>query len=195
MPPFEALCGRNCRMPVCWEEVGTRIFHGPTIIADTAVKVLQVREKLKTAQSRQKSYADNRRMKLEFQVGDGVFFKTSSMKGTIQIGQKGKLSSRYVGPFEIKSKIGDIAYWLKFASEFTGVHDVFHASMLRKYVRDLSHVIQYDEVQIKPDSTYVERPLRIIDEKEQVLLTRTIRWVKLLWDHQGLEEAMWELEE
>ena len=189
MPLFEALYERRCRTPICWEEVGTRSFHGPTLIADTTEKVLQVRERLKTAQSRQKSYADKRRRKLEFPIGDWVFLKTSPMKGTIRFGQKGKLSPRYMGPFEIKSIIGDVAYRLKLPPEFAGVHDVFHVSMLRKYVRDPSHVIRYDEVQVKPNSTYVERPLRIIDEKEQVLRTRTIRWVKLLWDHHGPEEA------
>ena len=117
------------------------------------------------------------------------------MKGTIWFRPKGKLSSRFVGPFEIKSRVGDVAYRIKLPPEFTGVHDVFHVSMLRKYIRDLSHVIQHGEVQIKLDVTYIERPLRIIDEKEQVLRTRTIRWVKVLWDHHGPEEATRELEE
>ena len=100
-----------------------------------------------------------------------------------------------MGPFEIKSRIGDVAYRLKLSPEFIGVYDIFHVSMLQKYVQDPSHVIRYDEIQVKSNSTYVERPLRIIDEKEQVLRTRTIRWVKLLWDHHRLEEATWELED
>ncbi|KAJ8632884.1 hypothetical protein MRB53_026220 [Persea americana] len=100
-------------------------------------------------------------------VGDWIFLKTSPMKGTIRFGQKGKLSPGYVGPFEIKSRIGDVAYRLKLLSEFARVRDVFHVSMLRKYIRDPSH----NEVQIKADSTYVEHPLCIIDKKEQVLRT------------------------
>ena len=102
------------------------------------------------------------------------------MKGTSRFRQKGKFSQRYMGPFEIKSRIGDVAYRLKLPPEFAGVHDVFHVSMLRKYVRDPSHIIRCDVAQIKPDSTYVERPLLIIDKKEQVLRTKTIHWVKLL---------------
>ncbi|XXG59363.1 hypothetical protein AAC387_Pa04g1463 [Persea americana] len=120
--------------------------------------------------------------------------KTSPMKGMIRFGEKGKLSPRYVGPFEIKSRISDVAYRLKLPPEFSGVHDVFHVSMLRKYVKDPSHVIRYDDVQIQPDAAYIERPLRIIDVKEQVLRTRTLRWFKLPWDHHGPKEATWELE-
>ena len=116
------------------------------------------------------------------------------MKGMIWFGQKGKLSPRYVGPIEIKSRISDVAYRLKLPPEFSGVHDVFHVSMLRKYVKDPSHVIRYDDVQIQPDATYIERPLRIIDVKEQVFRTRTLRWFKLPWDHHGPKEATWELE-
>ena len=102
------------------------------------------------------------------------------MKGTIWFGQKGKFSPWYVGPFKIKSRISDVAYMLNLPLEFSGVHNVFHVSMLHKYVKYPLHVIRYENVQIQPDAIYIERPLRIIAEKEQVLQTRMIRWVKLL---------------
>ena len=169
MAPFEALYGRRCRTPISWEEVGTRSFHGPTIIAETADKVQKVQQRLRIARSRQKSYADNRRRDLEFAVGDLVFLKTSPMKGTIRFGQKGKLSPRFIGPFKIQSRIGNVAYRLDLPAELSGIHNVFHVSMLRKYVSDHSHIIRHEEIQVLPDTAYIEKPLQIIDTKMVVL--------------------------
>lgn len=87
MTPFDALYGCSFRTPVCKEEVGTRSFHAPTIIADTIEKVKKVQERLKISQSKQKSYANNHRRKLEFQLGDWVFLKASLMKGIIRFGK------------------------------------------------------------------------------------------------------------
>ena len=117
------------------------------------------------------------------------------MKCTIRFGQKGKHSPRYIGPFKIKSKIEDLAYCPELPSGLFGIHTVFHVSMLRKYVADPSHIISYDEIQVQPNTTYVEKPARIIDTKKQVLRTRTIKWVKVLWAHHEPTEATWELEE
>ena len=101
MAPFEALYGRKCRSPICWNEVGERKLLGPELVQLTTKKIQLIRERLLTAQSRQKSYADNRRRDLEFQVGDHVFLKVSPSKGVVRFGKKGKLSQRYIGPFEI----------------------------------------------------------------------------------------------
>ena len=117
------------------------------------------------------------------------------MKGTIRFEQKGKLLPRFIGPFKIKSRIGDVAYRLDLPPELSGIHNVFHVSMLRKYVADPSHIIQHEEIQVLPNTTYVEKPKEIIDTKEQVLRTRTIKWVKVLWEHHKPSEATWELEE
>ena len=135
---------------------------------------------MKVAKSRQKSYANNRQRDLEFGIYDLVFLKTSPMKGTIRFGQKGKLSPRFTWPFKIKSIIGDMAYLLDLPPELSGIHNVFHVSMLRKYVADPSHIIHYEEIQVLPNTTYVERPKKIINTKEQVIRTRTIKWVKVL---------------
>ena len=102
------------------------------------------------------------------------------MKGTIRFGQKGKLSPRYIGPFKVKTRIGDVAYRLELPSRLSGIHNVFHVSTLRKYVADPTHIISYDEIQVQPNTTYVEKPARIIDTKEQALRTRMIKWVKVL---------------
>ena len=157
MAPFEALYGRRCRTPACWEEVGVRSFHGPSEIADSSEKVKIVQMKMKESRDRQKNYADKRRRPLEFQVGDKVFLKVSPMRGVIRFGQKGKSAKRFVGPFEIKSRIGDVAYRLVLPPQLVGVDDVFHVSMLRKYIPDPTHVSQHEPLPLQADATYVER--------------------------------------
>ena len=94
--PFEALYGRKCRSPICWFEVGERQLLGPELVQDASERIAIIRQKLLTAQSRQKSYADKRRRELEFNVGDMVFLKVSPWKGVIRFGNKGKLSPRYI---------------------------------------------------------------------------------------------------
>ena len=104
--------------------------------------------RMKESRDRQKSYADKRRRPLEFQVGDKVFLKVSLMRGVVRFRQKGKLVKRFVGPFEIKGRIRDVAYRLVLPPELAGVHDVFHVSMLRKYIPDPTHVLQHEPLQL-----------------------------------------------
>ncbi|GJZ44244.1 putative reverse transcriptase domain-containing protein [Tanacetum coccineum] len=130
--PFEALYGRKCRSPVIWTEVGESQLIRPEIVQETTEKIVQIRERLKTARSRQKSYADKRRKPLEFQVGDRVLLKVSPWKGVVRFGKKGKLAPRYVGPFEIVERVGPVAYRLKLPQELSCVHDTFHVSNLKK---------------------------------------------------------------
>nr|GEY99027.1 DNA/RNA polymerases superfamily protein [Tanacetum cinerariifolium] len=110
--PFELLYGRKCRVPICWNEVGERLIEGPELIEITNEKVAVAKEKLKEARSRQKSYADKHRRDLEFQVGDRVFLKVSPFRGVKRFGIKGKLSPRFIGPFEILERIGEVSYRL-----------------------------------------------------------------------------------
>ena len=128
MSPFEALYGRKCRTPLLWSEVGEREFFGPTSIEEAEENVAKVRENLKAAQSRQKSYADKRRRDLSFEEGDHVYLKVSPLRGTKRFHVKGKLAPRYVGPYKILEKIGELAYKLELPRELTGVHPVFHVS-------------------------------------------------------------------
>ncbi|XP_076945107.1 uncharacterized protein LOC143616023 [Bidens hawaiensis] len=116
MAPFELLYGRKCRAPICWEEVGENIIEGPELVQITNNKVVVAREKLKEAQSRQNSYADQRRRIVEFQVGDQVFLKVSPCRGVRRFGIKGKLSPCYIGPFEILERIGEVSYRLALPS-------------------------------------------------------------------------------
>jgi hypothetical protein len=126
MAPFEALYGRRCRTPLAWSEVGERALFGPAIIEESEEKVEKVRENLRFAQSRQKSYADKRRRELTFAVGDRVYLKVSPLRGTKSFLVKGKLATRYVGQYPITRRIGSLAYQLALPETMAGVHPVFH---------------------------------------------------------------------
>ncbi|KAA0051925.1 pol protein [Cucumis melo var. makuwa] len=160
MAPFEALYGKCCRSPVCWGE------------------------------SRQKSYADVRRKDLEFEMGDMVFLKVAPMKGVLRFEKKGKLSPRFVGPFEILERIGPVAYRLALPPSFSAVHDVFHVSMLRRYVADPTHVVDFEPLQISENLSYDEQPVEILAREVKKLRSREISLVKVLWRNQGVEEAI-----
>nr|GFC38477.1 putative nucleotidyltransferase, ribonuclease H [Tanacetum cinerariifolium] len=121
--PFELLYGRKCRVPICWNEVGERLVEGPELIEISNEKVAVSKEKLKEARSRQKSYADKHRRDLEFQVGDRVFLKVSPFRGVKRFGIKSKLSPRFIGPFEILKRIGEVSYRLALPPQLSHVHD------------------------------------------------------------------------
>ncbi|KAJ4704868.1 Retrotransposon protein, putative, Ty3-gypsy subclass [Melia azedarach] len=167
MAPYEALYGRKCRTPICWDEVGERKLLGPEIVQDTNEKILVIRDRLKMAQDRQKSYADKRRRNLEFAVGDYVFLRVSPWKGILRFGKRGKLSPRYMGPFEIIERIGEVAYRLALPQELSRIHDVFHVSMLRKYISDPSHILDSQSAQLEENLTYEEEAVQILDSREQ----------------------------
>ncbi|GJZ81902.1 putative reverse transcriptase domain-containing protein [Tanacetum coccineum] len=130
--PFEALYGRKCRSPIMWAEVGEGQLIRPELVQETTEKISQIKDRLKAACDRQKSYADKRRKPLEFSVGDYVLLKVSPWKGVVRFGKKGKLAPRFVGPFEIIEKVGPVAYRLDLPEELNGVHDTFHVSNLKK---------------------------------------------------------------
>ena len=108
MAPYETLCGRPCRSPLCWTEVGENSITGPDLIRDTSKKVSLIRQRLPTAHSRQKSYANVRRRPSEFEVGDQVSLKVNPKRGVVRFGKRGKLSPRFIGPFEILERIGTV---------------------------------------------------------------------------------------
>jgi hypothetical protein len=135
MAPFEALYGRKCRTPLYWNQTGETQVFGPEILQEAEKQVQIIRESLKTAQSRQKSYADNRRRELTFEVGDFVYLKVSPMRGMKRFKVKGKLSPCYIGPFKILERKGEVAYQLELPDSLSDVHDVFHVSQLKKCLR------------------------------------------------------------
>ncbi|XP_071688789.1 uncharacterized protein [Rutidosis leptorrhynchoides] len=123
MAPFEMLYGRKCRAPVCWNETGEKLIEGPELVRVTNEKVAIATNRLKEAQLRQKVYADKHRRPLEFVVGDKVFLKVSPWKGIRRFGLKGKLSPRYIGPFEILDRVGEVSYRLALPPQLSHVHN------------------------------------------------------------------------
>ncbi|XP_043725763.1 uncharacterized protein LOC122672337 [Telopea speciosissima] len=194
MAPFEAQYGKKCRIPLYWDEVGERQILGPELIQATCEKVNLIREQIRAAQSKQKGYADLRRKDLEFTVGDKVFLKVSPTKGVMRFSKKGKLSPRFIGPYEILARIGPMAYRLALPPSLEGVHDVFHVSMLQKYVHDPSHVLSQKPPELAADMSYKEQPERILDSKIIHLRNRPIHYVKVKWCNHPEEEASWEAE-
>ncbi|XP_073153986.1 uncharacterized protein [Henckelia pumila] len=129
--------------PVHWGKVGERVLVGPEIVQQTADVVTQIRDRMRTTHSRQKSNADTRRRDLEFAVGDHVFLKVSPMNGVMCFGRKGKLNPRYIGSFDILERVGTLAYRLTLAPDLAAVHNVFHVFMLRSYISNPSHILDY----------------------------------------------------
>ena len=102
-------------------------------------------------------------------MGDHVFLKVMPKRGVVRFENRGKLSSRFIGPFEILERVGTIAYWLALPPSMSGVHEVFHVSMLRKYTQDPAHVVDWGEITVDTDGTFEEGPVRILDIRDQVL--------------------------
>ncbi|KAA3472669.1 DNA/RNA polymerases superfamily protein [Gossypium australe] len=170
-------------------------IHGVDLIRETEDKVKVIRDSLEAASDRQKSYADLKRKDIEFQIGDKVFLKVSLWKKILQFGREGKLSPRFIRPYEIIKRIGPVAYRLAIPSELEKIHNVFHVSMLRRYRSDPSHTISPTEIEIQPDMTYNEEPIRILAREVKELRNKSIALVKFLWQRHGVEEATWEPEE
>ena len=146
--------------------MGESSITSPDLIRDTSEKVSLIRQSLLTAQSRQKSYADVRRQPLEIEVGDHVFLKVMPKRGVVRFGERGKLSPRFIEPFEILERIGTIVYWLALQPSMSGVHEVFHVSMLRKYTPDPAHVVDWGQIEVDKDETLEEGPVCIVDRRD-----------------------------
>ncbi|GJR48309.1 putative reverse transcriptase domain-containing protein [Tanacetum coccineum] len=147
--PFEALYGRKCR------------------------------DRLKAARDRQKSYVDNRRKPLEFQVDDHVMLKVSPWKGVVRFGKIGKLAPRFVGHFEILKRIGFMAYRLRLPEELSSVHDTFHVSNLKNCLVDANLHVSLDEIKVNKTLRFVEEPLEIMDREVKTLTHSKIPIVKV----------------
>ncbi|KAG8487764.1 hypothetical protein CXB51_018053 [Gossypium anomalum] len=184
--PYEALYGRKCRSPE---------IIGPELIQETEETVKKIKDRLKAGFDRQKSYADLKRRDIEYSVGDKVFLKVSPWKKVLRFGRKGKLSPRFIGPYEIVERIGPVAYRLALPSELQKIHDVFHVSMLRKYRPDPSHIISTEDIEVRPDLSYEEEPVQILAREVKELRNKKVPLVKVLWRNHNVEEATWEPEE
>nr|GFC90834.1 putative reverse transcriptase domain-containing protein [Tanacetum cinerariifolium] len=146
--PFEALYGRKCHSPVCWTEVGEAQILSPKLIQETE-KIVQIKQRMQAAHDQQKSYADLKRKPMEFQLGDKVMLKVSPWKGVVRFGKRGKLNPRYVGPFKVLKRVGDVAYKLELPEELSRVHNTFHVFNLKKCHADEPLAVR--KIGSKPD--------------------------------------------
>ncbi|GJW57737.1 putative reverse transcriptase domain-containing protein [Tanacetum coccineum] len=176
-------------------EVGESQLIRLELVQETIEKIFQVKERLKTVRSRQKSYADKRRKPLEFKVGDRVLLKVSPWKGVVRFGKKGKLAPRYVGPFEIVECVGPVAYRLKLPQELSCVHDTFHVSNLKKCLAEPDVQVPLDEIEIDENLRFVEEPIEIVERDVKKLKRRRIPLVKVRWNSRQGAEYTWEHED
>ena len=128
-------------------------------------------------------------------MGDHVFLKVMPKRGVVRFGKRGKIAPRYIGPFEILERVGIVAYQLALPHSLSGIHEVFHVSMLRKYTPDLAHVVDWGGIVVDTDGTFEEGTMCIMDSRDQVLRCKTMWLVKVLWQHRGVEEATWDRED
>jgi hypothetical protein len=154
-----------------------------------------VRERLKVAQTRQKSYVDKQRRDLSFEVGDFVYLKVSPMTGTCRFKVKGKLAPRYIGPFKIVDRKGEVAYQLELPPQLLDVHDVFHVTQLKKCLRVPEEQLPMEELDLGGDLTYSERLIKILYIAERVTRSKVIKMCNVQWSHHTEDEATWEHEE
>ena len=146
MAPYEALYGRKCRTPVCWMELNEHKVIDLDIVKDTEENVQVIQKRLKAASDQQKSYADLKRRDIACEVGDKVFLKVSLWRKILRFGKKGKLSPRFIGPYEVLERFEPVAYRLALPPELAKLHDVFHMSMLWRYRSDESHILPVQEI-------------------------------------------------
>ncbi|XP_070054054.1 uncharacterized protein [Nicotiana tomentosiformis] len=179
MVPYEALYVMRCRSLMGWFEPGEARLLGTDLVQDALEKVKLIQDQLRTIQSRHKSYADRKVRDVGFIVGERVLLWVLPMKGVIRFGMKGKLSPRYIGPFEILKRIGEIAYKLALPTNQAAVHPVFHVSMHRKYHGDPYHVLDFSSVQLDKDLSYGEESMAILDRQVQKLRSENIALVKV----------------
>ena len=126
--------------------------------------------------------------------GEQVFLKVSPMKGVMQFCKRGKLSPRYIGPFEVLKRVGEVAYELALPPVLSGVHPVFHVSMLKRYHGDGKYIIHWDSVLLDENLSYEEEPVAILDREVRKLRSKEIASKKVQWKNRSVEESTWENE-
>jgi hypothetical protein len=184
MAPFEALYGRKCTTPLLWNGVGEQSLFGPDIIKDAEEKVRLIRDRLKIARSRQKSYADSKRREVTYEVGDRAYLRVLPLRGVKRFGIKGKLAPRFVGPFKVLARKGEVTYELELPESLSAVHNVFHVSQLKNCHPGMGDTLLRDtilleEVQLESDLMYEEKPIKILETSERVNRTKTIKFCKV----------------
>ncbi|GJV09051.1 hypothetical protein Tco_1346707 [Tanacetum coccineum] len=158
-------------------------------------KIVQIKNRLLTARSRQRSYADRRLKPLEFEVGNVVLLKVSPWKGVVRFRKCGKLSPHYIGPFNIVARVGPVAYTLELPEELKRIHSTFHVSNLKKCLAEGDVVVPMEEIQLDDKLYMIEEPVEIVDREVKRLKQSQIPIVKVRWNSQRGPEFTWERED
>src|ERR1041385_6990226 len=165
------------------------------MIMEAEEQVRIVRDQLKAAQSRQKSYYDRHHRQESYSLDEKAYLRVTPLKGTQQFGIKGKLAPRYVVPFRILAKRGEVAYQLELPPHISRVHDVFHVSKLRCCFKDPIREVDHETLDLQDDLSYREYTIRILDSAERVTRRQKIKFLKVQWSHHSEKEATWERED
>jgi hypothetical protein len=195
MAPFEVQYGRKCRTPLNWSGLGERKFFGPDIVQEAEEQVRVIQENLKIAQSRQKSYYDSKHRDIVYKLDDLAYLRVTPMRGTHRFGIKGKLAPRYIGPFKVLGKRGQVSYQLELPPNLSLVHDVFHVSQLKKCFKDPGRAVDHETIDLREDLSYQEHPIRILDEAERKTRNKSVKFFKVQWSNHSDKEATWERED
>ncbi len=154
------------------------------MIHDTTEKIIVIQERIKATNNRQEAYANLKKRKgLNFQIGDYVWLKVSPMKGLVRFGKRGKLAPRYIGPFQVIAKIGNMAYKLDLPLELRHIHDTFYVSIQKKYLSKIRQVISATSVPVAPNFTYEKQPMKILAKDTTKVRSKWISMVKIQWTH------------
>jgi len=193
LSPFEILYGRKCQSLISWSSLVDRLMLGPDMLRSMELTMKQLQQHLKVAQDRQKCHADQKQAPREFEIGEHMYVKVKPKRSSLRLGKCPKLAPWYCGPFEILARIGPVAYQLALPTSIR-VHNVFHVSILKKYIHDATHVLDWDVIQVEPEGEFQVEPVCILDKRELMLRSRIIGKVKVQWKHLSPEEATWEME-
>ncbi|XP_070003036.1 uncharacterized protein [Nicotiana sylvestris] len=195
MAQFEALYGQRCCSPIGRFEHGEAKLYGTNLVKDALEKLKLIQERLRIAQSRQKSYADQKAHDVSFMVGEKVLLNILLLKGIMRFGKKGKLSLRFIGPSEVLRLVGEVAYELVVPPSLSRVHPIFHVPMLRRHHAVLSHVLDFSTIQLDESLGYEDEPIANVARQDFQLRSKRIFAVKVQWMGQLVKEVAWESKE
>jgi hypothetical protein len=164
-------------------------------VIEAEEKVKQIQANILAAQSRKKSYADKRCSPMEFEVVDHVYLRVSLMKGVHRFAIKRKLAPRYVGLYPIVDKYGPMSYQVELPTRLSGVHNVFHASQLKRCLKPPADIVIEDTIPLEPDLTYKAHPIKVLNQQDRVTCNKTTRFYKIQWNDHSEDEETWEHEE
>jgi hypothetical protein len=171
------------------------VIFGPDIIEEAEATVCHIHGNLKAVKSCQETYANKRHRPLEFDVGNHVYLRVSPMKSVKRFGMKRKLSPHYIRPFPILEKCGIVAYKLDLPPSLSGVHDIFHMSQFKKYLKAPMDVVLPKVIPLEADLLYPEHPIKVLDQKDRVTRCKTIKFFKTQCSNHTEEEATWKSED